>query len=57
MERSCVLCVLRPKNKYFKEMNFVSWLIHSCVKSGALTGGPVRGTSQTKEAKLKFKSI
>jgi len=47
---SCGLCALRPKNKYFKEINFASWFTCSCVKSGALTAGPMCGTSQVKEA-------
>lgn len=47
---SCSPCALRPRNKYFKEINFASWFIHNCIKSGIFTAGPLWGTNPTKEA-------
>lgn len=59
MEPSSGLCALRPKNKYFKEFNFASWVIPAWVKSGTVTVrdlcvGPAK---PKKHLNLKFMSI
>lgn len=48
----CGLRALRPKNKDFKEFNFVTRFIYSHVKSGTLPAGLMHGISQTKESNL-----
>lgn len=41
-------CVLSDQeNKHFKETNFVSWFMHSCIRSGTLTAGTLcKGASK-----------